>query len=149
MRPLIPFVVALGLAVSACHAEPTNGVELAAVTPHFAERFPDDHRILADGTWDAYTIEEKMEFGFRVYWESLEIEPDDEAEANHRERVRFRDKLLNDYDDVDFRTDLIEDIEEMYVEHELFMLTMAEHNLRMKEGGFLGVLKTAILMWFG
>lgn len=144
MRPLMPFVMALGLAVSACHAEPTNGVELAAMTPHLAERFPDDHRILADGTWDAYSIEEKMEFGFRVYWESLEIEPDGKAKASHRERARLRDKLLNDFDD---GTDLIEDIEERYVEHELFMLTMTEHNLRMKEEGFLGILKTLVLMW--
>lgn len=143
MRKLIASAVTAAV-ISGCSLqldEPENGVELAALTPLIADRFPDDHRILADGTWDAYTPLEKAEFTYRLRVEAMDGEPDEEDEALHRERIerlsRIADEHPNHFDYIARQT----------AEHEIFMLGTVEDGLRMQQDGLLGAVKVLAEMW--
>lgn len=125
------FVAAVVLAGCYPTHEPENGVELAEVTPMIAERFPDDHKLLADGTWDSYSAAERSEFGFRLLWESTGSEPDEEMKAAMLELREIRSSAPE--------ADAF--IEEMLIEHELFMLGEVERLLRMEKHGFVGAVR--------
>ena len=128
----IPAVVA-AVVLAGCYPthEPENGVELAEVTPMIAERFPDDHKLLADGTWDSYTAAERSEFGFRLLRESTGTEPGEEMKA----AMLKLEEIASSMPEPD------ELIEEMLIEYELFMLGEVERMLRMERHGFIGAVR--------
>ena len=131
----IPGVVA-AVVLAGCYPthEPENGVALAEVTPMIAERFPGDHKLLADGTWDSYTAAERSEFGFRLLRESTGTEPGEEMKAAMLELGEIRSSMPE-------VVEFIEDIEEMLIEHELFVLGEIERLLRIERHGFIGAVR--------
>ncbi|MXY57859.1 MAG: hypothetical protein F4Y41_15935 [Gammaproteobacteria bacterium] len=93
--------------------------ELATNLTEIESTFPEAHRVLSDGTWDSYDLEEKQAFIRRLSIDAHKLDLDLRAEQN-ADRVRdMREHGLDD--DI---------IEQMAVVSELWELRMIEMDLR-------------------
>ena len=96
-----------------------TGRELAKNLEEIESTFPEAHRVLSDGTWDSFDLDEKQAFVRKLSIDAHTLNLDVRAEKN---ADRIRDMRENGLDDTT--------IEEMVVVSELWELRMIEMDLR-------------------
>lgn len=89
MRRVACICAAVSLAMTSFAAE--YGWELASELATLKAVLPGEHRILEDGTWDSYSLGEKMDFVHRLTRKAARVPDSAEADEAHRRHV---DKIL-------------------------------------------------------